>query len=112
MKPDKEIHDFIAEVVDSLVMWELLTFLWQNPGITDRADGIAGRLGRRRDDVAPALASLVKNHILDTWGEADPVYAYNPSPKQAQALEKFMSFNQDREGKLWIWTELLHKGMR
>lgn len=112
MKPDKEIHDFITEIVDSLVMWELLTFLWQNPGIADRAEGIAGRLGRRREDVAPALESLVKNHILETWGGSDPIYAFHPNSKQCQALDKFMRYNQDKEGKLWIWTQLLHKGLR
>jgi len=113
LKPDKEITDFITEVVDSLVMWELLGFLWQNPGITDRAEGIAGRLGRRRDDLHPVLETLVKNHFLEKWGDdPDPIYTFQPNSKQAKALEKFMTFNQDREGKLWIWTQLLHKGLR
>jgi hypothetical protein len=113
LKPDKEINDFITEVIDSLVMWELLAFLWHNPGLTDKADGVAGRLGRRREDVAPALHALAKNEILEKWGaDDDPVYSFRPSGKQSKALEKFMAFNQDKEGKLWIWTQLLHKGLR
>lgn len=113
MKPDKEVSDFIADVVDSLVMWELLAFLWHNPGITDKADGIAGRLGRRPQDVAAPLESLVKNHIMEKWGDtADPIYTYHPAAKLAKALDRFMEYNNDKEGKLWIWTQLLHKGLR
>jgi hypothetical protein len=113
VKPDKEVTEFISEVIDSLVMWELLAFLWDNPGITDRADGVAGRLGRRAEDVMPCLESLVKNHIVEKWGsDTDPVYTFRPDPKHTKSLERFMNFNQDKEGKLWIWTQLLHKGLR
>jgi hypothetical protein len=113
VKPDKEVNEFITEVIDSLVMWELLAFLWNNPGLTDKVEGVAGRLGRRPEDVGPCLEALVANHILEKWGaDADPVYSYHPSDKQSRSLEKFMHFNADKEGKLWIWTQLLHKGLR
>ncbi len=113
LKPDKDVTEFITALIDSLIMWELLVFLWNNPGITDRADGIAGRLGRRSEDLRSPLESLVKNHVLDKWGdEADPVYVFRPSAKLTKALEKFMVFNNDKEGKLWIWTRLLQKGLR
>jgi len=113
LKPDKEVTEFITAVIDSLVMWELLVFLWNNPGITDKADGIAGRLGRRRDDLIPCLQSLVKNKIVESWGDAaDPIYSYRPTTARAKSLEKFIQLHNDKEGKLWIWTRLLHKGLR
>ncbi|MEW6517021.1 MAG: hypothetical protein AB1439_08960 [candidate division FCPU426 bacterium] len=113
MKADKELEDFIAQHVKSLLLWELLVFLSNNPGITDNAEGIASRLGRRAEDLRPPLTHLHAKQILKQWGDAkDPVYAYQPSPKQARAIEKFMQFNNSKQGKLIIWSQLLKHGMR
>lgn len=113
MKPDKDVQEFIQEVVSSLVIWELIIFLWNNPGITDRAAGIATRLGRRREDVREPLEFLVKEEVLEKWGDdAEPVYAFKRNSKYEKAMEKFVKFSLDKEGKLWIWTQLLHKGLR
>jgi hypothetical protein len=113
LKPEKDVMDFIQTVVNSLIMWELVIFLWNNPGITDKAQGIATRLGRRKEDIFEPLEVLVKHEILEKWGEdSSPVYAYRQDSKFAKAIEKFVEFNRDSEGKLWIWTQLLHKGLR
>ncbi len=113
LKPDKDVLEFIQNVIHSLTTWELVMFLWNNPGITDRAAGIATRLGRRKEDIQESLDALVKNEILEKWGEdAQPVYAFRQHSKFAPAMEKFVQFNQDKEGKLWIWTQLLHQGLR
>ncbi|NTV53074.1 MAG: hypothetical protein HGA76_08700 [Candidatus Firestonebacteria bacterium] len=113
MKPDKDVIEFIQAVVDSLVMWELVVFLWNNPGITDKAKGIASRLGRRSEDILGPLEALVEHGILEKWGEAaQPIYAFRQDSKFAEALEKFAAFSQDKEGKLWIWAQLLHRGIR
>jgi hypothetical protein len=113
LKPDKDVAEFIANVINSLVMWELVIFLWNNPGITDHAKGIALRLGRRREDIQGALDVLVGNGILEKWGdETQPVYAFKQDSKFAQAMEKFAAFSRDKEGKLWIWAQLLHHGLR
>ena len=74
LKPDKDVTQFIQDVIDSLVMWELVVFLWNNPGITDHAKGIASRLGRRREDIQGALDALVKHGILEKWGASFPEY--------------------------------------
>jgi hypothetical protein len=110
---DQDVKKFVSEVVESLVMWELLVFLWKNPGLTDNAEGVAGRIGRRSVDLAEPLELLVKRRILSKWGDkADPVYAYHPSPKLAKTIEKFVGLNNDKEGKLVIWSQLLKKGIR
>ncbi|MCK5218749.1 hypothetical protein KAR10_04460 [bacterium] len=113
MEIDQDVKKFIGEVVESLVMWELLVFLWKNPGIADNAEGVSGRIGRRSKDMAGPLEILVKRRVLNKWGDkADPVYAYNPSPKLAKTIEKFVGLNNDKEGKLVIWSQLLKKGVR
>ncbi len=113
MKLDKELDKFIATNVDSLVMWELLVFLWNNPGITDTTEGIASRLGRRTNDLKEPLSLLKERRFLRQWGEADdPIYAYHPTAQQAKDVEKFMDFNNNKQGKLIIWSQLLKHGMR
>lgn len=113
MKTDKELEDFIASHVKSLLGWELLVFLSNNPGITDNTEGIAGRLGRRAEDLREPLTQLQTKHILKQWGDVkDPIYAYQPTPQQARAIEKFMAFNNSKQGKLIIWSQLLKHGMR
>jgi hypothetical protein len=112
-KTDKELEDFIASHVKSLLGWELLVFLSNNPGITDNTEGIAGRLGRRAEDLREPLTQLQTKHILKQWGDVkDPIYAYQPTPQQARAIEKFMAFNNSKQGKLIIWSQLLKHGMR
>lgn len=113
MKPDKEIEKFIEGTVDSILMWELVVFVANNPGITDNADGIAGRLGRRRDDLSMLLDKLCEANVMKKWGDnRDPIYAYSPKPEVAHALQKFITFNNNKEGKLLIWSELLKHGLR
>ena len=113
LKPDKAVSLFIDETIDSLIMWELLAFLWQNPGVTDKAEGIAWRLGRRREDLVPSLRALRDKGVVEAWGEEeDPIYSFTPGPDKAGVIEQFMRLNEDKEGKLWIWTRLLHKGLR
>jgi hypothetical protein len=113
LKPDKDVTEFVQNVINSLVMWELVVFLWNNPGITDKAKGIASRLGRRREDIQEPLDTLVGHGILEKWGEeSQPVYAFRQDSKFSGAMEKFTAFSQDKEGKLWIWTQLLHHGLR
>jgi hypothetical protein len=110
---DKDVEQFIVDIIDSLIMWELVAFLWNNPGITDNAEGIAGRLGRRSQDLVQPLESLVSHGVLQKWGEAaEPIYAYHPSTQLAKAIDKFMHFNNSKQGKLLIWSQLLKHGMR
>ncbi|MCD4812939.1 hypothetical protein K8S19_04535 [bacterium] len=113
MEIDKDIEKFIATNVNSLVMWELLVFLWNNPGITDNTEGISARLGRRSSDLKEPLLTLCKNKILQKWGDNDdPVFVYQPSSKLEKAIEKFVQFNNSKQGKLIIWSQLLKHGMR
>ncbi|MCK5242637.1 hypothetical protein KAR34_09315 [bacterium] len=113
MEIDKDLEKFIATTVDSLIMWELLVFLWNNPGTTDNADGISARLGRRKEDLNTSLTALCKQKVLECWGDnSDPVYTYHPSLKLAKAIEKFIQFNNTKHGKLMIWSELLKHGVR
>ena len=113
VKDDKLVEEFVNEIVDSMIMWELLIFLWNNPGVTDNADGIAGRLGRRQKDLVASLEKLSEHKILEKWGdEQDTIYIYNPEVKWEKAIEKFVEFSNNREGKLIIWSKLLKKGVR
>lgn len=113
MRPDKELEAFIAENIQSLVMWELLVFLCNNPGITDTADGIASRLGRRRVDLLDPLKVLAQQKILEKYGETgDPIFLFRPSPKLSHALDKFMQYHNSKQGKILIWSQLLKQGIR
>ena len=113
VKIDSDLELFMERVVTSLVMWELLVFICQNPGITDNVDGIAKRLGRRALDLLEPLDVLVRQDVLRKWGgEKEGVYAYNPSSFQKANLKKFMDYTESKEGKLLIWSQLLKQGIR
>lgn len=113
MKTDRDVKQFISDVVNSLVMWDLLVFLGKNPGTVDNAEGMAKRLGRRKEDIAVCLEALAQENVLEKWGpKREAVYAFHPAAKWHKALEKFLDFHESKEGKLIIWSELLKKGIR
>jgi hypothetical protein len=113
LKIDSDLELFMERVVTSLVMWELLVCICQNPGITDNVEGIARRLGRRAQDVRHPLDLLVQQRIMRRWGnEKDPIYAFAPDPVQQANLKKFMEYSSSKEGKLLIWNQLLKQGIR
>lgn len=110
---EKNVENFITDTINSLLMWELLVFIAKNPGVADNADGIAGRIGRRRQDLVELLQTLSEKHILKKWGDQeDPVYTYEPSEDLSELIEKFLKVNDDKEGRIIILSQLLKHGLR
>ncbi|MEI7025935.1 hypothetical protein [Paenibacillus sp. y28] len=56
---------------------ECVLFFQQNPYTLETADGIAMRLGRKRQDLEPVLHQMESNGVVQKSGqEPDAIYRY------------------------------------
>ncbi|WP_174729049.1 hypothetical protein [Mesobacillus harenae] len=56
---------------------ECTLFFQENPYMFETLDGIALRLGRKREDIDPVVKQLVSNSLLEKIGDGDQaIYRY------------------------------------
>ncbi len=103
-----ELNQFIEEYVDSFVKWDLVTFFSFNPDAAGTADDLAGRLGRKTEDISDALANLTARKLLSQGDDAgQKVYSFQPSPELRERVTGFCEALENRDKRLEILAKLL-----
>lgn len=102
----EELNDFIEEYVDSFVKWDLVTFFSFNPDVSGGVEDLAGRLGRKADEIQEALEGLTEKKLLklDT---KDKTYSFFPSDELRDKVKAFCDALEDRDKRLEILAKLL-----
>ena len=103
-----ELNQFIEEYVDSFVKWDLVTFFSFNPDAAGTAEDLAGRLGRKTEDIHDALENLTAKNLLRLADDGDGlVYSFRPSPELRERVTGFCEALENRDKRLEILAKLL-----
>jgi len=110
--PD-DIRQFVDEIIDSFVVWDLAICFAKKPDGTGTVNEIAEMTGRSVKDVAGCLQKLssfglVKAHKTET----EPVFEFDRTSPRSRAFQSFLNYNQFQENRLRILSHLLQKGVR
>jgi hypothetical protein len=113
---DPALLNFVKTKVTSFIRWELLRFLYENPGTADSAANIAQYTGRSVDAVRPELDKLVQSGVMTkrVLGHTDPVsgsaapadvapaeiYTFSPDQETRRLIETFVTACQDRHFRI------------
>ena len=109
-----DIRNFIDEVVDSFVMWDLLIFCSKKAGEVETPARIAQLLGRSAADVLKPVQKLEKLALvtMEKRLDGEPVCHLNKSSKYFPVLQQFWAYNENQENRLRILSYLLQKKVR
>ena len=100
------VTQFVERHVTSLLAWDILVFFHRNPdAVLDNA-GLAARLGRRAEEVAPEVDSLCESQILQCAGG---LIRYRPEGEVKQQVGEFVEACQDRGRRLALIALVLHR---
>jgi hypothetical protein len=100
------IMNFVDQYVRSLLTWDILVFFHRNPDAVLDMEGLASRLGRRVDELAPEVDELTHDKILS---QAGGLIRYRPSPEMRETIGKFVEACQERGRRLALIALVLHK---
>jgi hypothetical protein len=111
--PD-EILEFVDEVIDSFVMWDLTICFAKKPDRTGDIEEIARITGRSVKDLVPHIQKMVTLGILKIGRTSDtgPVFEFDRLSSRAKSFETFLQYNQFQENRLRILSHLLQRGIR
>jgi hypothetical protein len=98
--------EFVDQHVRSLLTWDILVFFHRNPDAVLDLEGLASRLGRRAEELAPEIDALMDGHILS---KAGGLIRYKPSGEMRDTISKFVESCQDRGRRLALIALVLHK---
>ncbi len=88
---DPALVAFLTENIDSLLKWDILQFFHNNPHAADTPTQIAHALGRDRESVAPALASLAASRLLrERTASGATVYMLTDDVQHRREIAAFM----------------------
>ncbi len=107
---DDNLKSFVRSYVNSLIVWAVIVFYHQNPGVRDRVPDLSRHLGRREDDIQRAVEYLtVKGFLRREEAGGDAVYTYEPNPDLREQVNAFVDALDIRDLRLWILSEVLDK---
>jgi hypothetical protein len=90
----------ITGLVTDLVAVDVITFFVRNPYAYDTVEGLAVRVGRRPEQVAPILETLVDADLLTALDlGVYQVYEMTLDPGRRQTLQQYVAWLQ--EGFHW-----------
>jgi hypothetical protein len=71
---DAQIRDFVESALRSVVDLDVVLFFCDSPNAVDSVEGLALRMSRRGEDIAPCLEGLAGRGILDAFRSGDERY--------------------------------------
>ncbi len=109
MEPD--MLSFIKKHVRSFARWDLLKFLYQNPGTWDTAPNLANCIGRRAERVEAEVTQMAQEGLLrrDEQG-SEAVYILTQDPETLALVERLVSGSQDRTFRMKLVYHILRAG--
>ncbi|MDP1808829.1 MAG: hypothetical protein Q8L35_04750 [Actinomycetota bacterium] len=103
---DADLRNFINQYVTSFLAWDIIVFFHKNPSAIGAANELAGRLGRRAEDIEQAAQELVGKAVLTC---DDTIFMYTPSDDTRLLVDRFVQAINIREKRLLILTEVLKR---
>lgn len=100
------VIQFVERHVSTLLAWDILVFFHRNPDAVLDMDGLASRLGRRVEEIAPELDVLCEGRILQSAGG---LIRYKPTPELRTQVAEFVEACQDRGRRLALIALVLHR---
>lgn len=107
---DKNLQKFVHSYVNSLVVWAVIVFYHQNPGVRDRCIDLARHLGRRDVDIETAVEYLAGKGFLKKEGDdSEAIFIYEPDQDLRRQVNAFVDALETRDLRLWVLSEVLGK---
>lgn len=97
---------FVENHVGSLLAWDILVYFHRNPDVKLTAEALAGRLGRRVEEIAAEVDVMCRGQILVC---VDGVISYAPSDELRESVTEFVEACQDRDRRLALIALVLHR---
>ena len=101
-----KVIDFATHYVRSLLAWDILVFFERNPEAVLDVAGLAERLGRKSEDVAPEVEALCQARILTCAGG---LIRYRPTDELGEGVSAFVDACQDRDRRLALIALVLQR---
>ncbi len=98
---DIELLTFIERYATNLARWDVLVFFGRNPAVSDNADGIAKRIGRRPQSLAKELDDLTFLGVLRSHSNGNgTTYQLARVPSTRRAVARLAQhFNRPRSAQ-------------
>ncbi|MDI6692078.1 MAG: hypothetical protein QMD76_02025 [Anaerosomatales bacterium] len=101
-----KVTEFVERHVRSLLAWDILVFFYRNSDAVLDIDGLASRLGRKRDELEPEVAALQDARILSVAGG---LIRYKPVSEMRETVAEFVRACQDRNRRLALIALVLYR---
>lgn len=100
------VVQFVEEHVSTLLAWDILVFFHRHPDAALDYEGLASRLGRKADEIAPEVQELCGASILSCDGG---VITYKPTPEKREQVTAFVDSCHDRGRRLSLIALVLQR---
>ncbi len=101
---EPQVTEFVENHVRSLLAWDILMFFRRNPEAALESDELAGRLGRRTEEIDSEIGHLCSATVLRRHENA---VLFNPAGAQRKAIDSFFEACQDRRRRLALISLVL-----
>jgi hypothetical protein len=102
---------FIKRHIRSFTCWDLLRFLFENPGTWDTTENLARYVGRQVERVESEVRLMTSEGLLrqDNQGPK-PVYALTQDLETLDLIKQLVSASQDRAFRMKLVYHILRAG--
>ncbi|MFZ5917878.1 MAG: hypothetical protein ACOYZ7_13135 [Chloroflexota bacterium] len=108
---DPDVLSFIKQHVRSFVRWDVLRFLYENPGTWDTAENLAVYVGRGPEQVRGEIGQMACEGLLRQDGRGPgPTFGLTENSQTLQLLERLVSASQDRTFRMKLVYHILRAG--
>jgi hypothetical protein len=106
-----DLSEFLAQVIDSPLKLDLLTYFHRNPYTVDYAQGTAQRLKSPLRLTEEALNHLAEKGVVNKWesrfqGSRPAVYSLRRDEEVWVLVDQVANLMATREGRAWMWAHL------
>jgi DNA-binding transcriptional ArsR family regulator len=110
MSLNQELQVFLDNVIDSLVKWDLVNYMQQNPSDKATFVELAGLIGKPSEEVHKALQELSEAEVVELENDGSTTYyRFKPSKKWQTNIDEFAQGLMDRNTRWLILNHLVEK---